>query len=115
MSDETVLKLEKRQEGDISIVSAEGKIDALTAPALKKMLLGLSGKKPQVICDFKKVTYISSAGVGALIEFKNNAAKTGGNLVLCSLSAEVTKVFQILGFTEFFKITSDLAAAKKGF
>jgi anti-anti-sigma factor len=62
----------------------------------------------------KDVHYISSAGVGALIENKNNASKGGGDVYLANLDSDVKKVFDLLGFSNFFQIfNSPEDAAKK--
>ena len=107
MAEESVINVSKSTNGPALVISVSGKVDALTSPEFKKHLADAVGQNPKVICDMAGVTYISSAGVGALIENKNNAGKAGGDIVLCSLIPDVKKVFDLLGFSKFFKIYAD--------
>jgi len=115
MSEESVINITKSQSGPAIILNVSGKIDALTAPEFKKKIAAAVAQNPKVICNLEKVHYISSAGVGALIENKNNASKMGGDVYLSNLNIDIKKVFDLLGFSNFFKIYKNPQEAIKKF
>ncbi|MGQ9615417.1 MAG: STAS domain-containing protein [Spirochaetota bacterium] len=59
------------------------------------------------------LNYISSTGIGAFITFFKQLKSKSGDMVLFNLQKKVMDVFQILGFTRFFKIAPDLDEALK--
>ena len=47
-----------------------------------------------VVVDFRKVSYISSAGLRPLLNLVRRTRERGGRLVLCNLSPDVESVFE---------------------
>jgi anti-sigma B factor antagonist len=91
--------------GDITIVEIKGRIDSNTARPFGDRLTGLikAGRK-RVVVDLKNLVYISSAGFRALLLAGRLAEETQGTLVLCSLSSEVQRLFDLGAFTDLFPI-----------
>ena len=54
--------------------------------------------------DFKHLVYISSAGCRALLVASRLAQKSDGRLALCNITADVMRVFELGGLTDFFAI-----------
>jgi anti-sigma B factor antagonist len=52
------------------------------------------------------VTYISSAGLRTLADVLTKNKRTGGDLKLAALTPRVRRVLEIIGFDNFFSITS---------
>ena len=96
----------REKEGTL-ILGVEGRIDASTAPQLEEELLKLiSQGKKKLLLDFGKVTYVSSAGLRAILTARWELQKHSGILMLCSVSDNVYKVLKMTGFTSVFKIYS---------
>lgn len=57
-----------------------------------------------VILDLKGLTYISSAGIGALMRLAHKLRERDGDLILLKPSEKVFNIFNLLGFTKIFKI-----------
>lgn len=99
----------------VTILEPNGRVDINNAGALESRLVDLirAGAR-RLLVDFRKVTYISSAGFRALLIARKLADQTGGNLVLCGMSAEIKRVFAIGAFTDLFTIcaTADEGLAK---
>ena len=65
----------------------------------------------RLLCDFSMTKYISSAGLRVLILTAKGLQKSGGQLVLCSLSSIVREVFEIAGLTQLFTIYDSVEPA----
>lgn len=57
------VKLEKHDKA--AILHLDGRIDANNAPELEQVFLDIAQRFDEVVLDFKKVPYISSAGLRA--------------------------------------------------
>jgi anti-anti-sigma factor len=65
----------------------------------------------RIIFNCNGLNYISSTGIGAFTAFLKNLKQRKGDMVLFGLQHKVLDVFQLLGFTKFFKIGDDLDTA----
>jgi anti-anti-sigma factor len=106
--------LESSTEG-VTIVEPRGRMDTLGAKPFGDRVVALirSGCR-QIVIDLKHIQYISSAGFRALLVARKQSADTKGKLVLCGLSAEVRRLFEIGAFIDLFTIcgTRDEGLAK---
>lgn len=83
-----------------TVISFEKSIDALLDEGTENVLLSL-----------ENLSYISSAGISALMSLTYRLRQRNGELVLLKPSEKVLRVFRTLGFTSIFKIvTSDQEA-----
>jgi anti-sigma B factor antagonist len=57
-----------------------------------------------IVVNMENLAYISSAGLGVLINANEHIQKSGGELRLCGLSEKVKNIFRLLGFINLFKI-----------
>lgn len=106
MSDIKIIEEVSGDNFDVAILTIEGAIDANTAPTFEKSLLNVINKDIiKILVDVEKVTYISSAGLGAFmsaldtLESKNNK----GKISILKCSHQFIKVFSMMGFDEIFK------------
>jgi anti-sigma B factor antagonist len=101
------MEIGEERSGDITIVEIKGRIDSNTARSLGDKLTDLikTGRK-RVVLDLKNLVYISSAGFRALLLAGQLAEENQGSLVLCSLSSEVQRLFDLGAFTDLFPIYS---------
>ncbi len=68
---------------------------------IQEAIHGLGGR---VIVDLTNVTFIDSSGLGALISALKALRANGGDLVLCSMSAQVRTVFEITRLLRVFEV-----------
>ena len=57
-----------------------------------------------LIVDFRRVSYISSSGLKALLVALRSARSQGGDLRLCGMNDRVCEVFTLSGFHKVFSI-----------
>ena len=94
------------------IYDLRGYIDAHTVIEFEKAIHGAidSGLKC-IILDISGLSYISSAGIGAMMGLTRKLSQGGGDLVLLNPSPKVFAILEGLGFTRIFKIATDEVAA----
>ena len=99
--------IQELNKTNATVFELEGRLDSSTSSQLEKKLLDSleSGKKNMVI-DFARVDYISSAGLRVLLMAAKKSKAAGGKVRLCALMDNVREVFDIAGFTSIFSITS---------
>jgi len=99
-------------DGTLATLTVVGTIDTRAAAefeaALKK---AVEGGVNRVILDFTKVDLITSAGIRVLVMFAKRLQSAGGGLVLCALTPDVMRVFEISGLATQFKIAATRADA----
>src|SRR5262245_36557639 len=99
------MEIAEQHRGDITIVEIRGRIDSNAAKAFGDRLIGLiKAGRARLIVDLNHIVYISSAGFRALLVAGRLAEETNGTLVLCSLSTEVQRLFDLAVFTDLFVI-----------
>lgn len=93
------------KQGDLVILEIAGRLDASTSPDLERWFLSLLDRGEQnVLIDFERLRYISSAGLRVLLMAAKRMAAAGGRLTLCALGSNIQEVFEIAGFTSIFQI-----------
>ncbi len=108
------LYLEKR--GATSILCIKGRVDAASSAQIhEKIMDEIEKGNRQLVIDFSDVSYISSAGLRVLIYASKAMSKAEGSLSLCSLDANIMKIFEISGLARMFKIGADLESVMQDF
>ena len=102
----------ERQEGILSIC-VDGRIDGSNVVEFEEAIRdALEDDDRVVIMDLENLRYISSAGLRAVLLTGKNLKGRGSELVLCSLSEPIRKVFEISGFDTLFAIHPSRTAAQ---
>ncbi|MEJ2487274.1 MAG: STAS domain-containing protein [Anaerolineales bacterium] len=101
---------------DVTIVSINGSIDALTAPEITNYMNDLiASEKIKLVADFSGVDYTSSAGLRVLLAAVKATRAKGGDLYLVGVQPDVLKVLSLSGFTSIIKIFSEIDQAVNSF
>jgi anti-anti-sigma factor len=69
----------------------------------------------RLVLDMRDLTYLNSAGLRILADFLTISRANGGDLHLAGLSDKIRRVFEIIGFDNFFDIFEDIPSAIEGF
>lgn len=103
-------------EGDISVLSLDGYLDAHTAPEFEKAIQAeLDAGRVRLVVDGAQLKYISSAGLGVFMSFIEEVREKGGDIKICSLVPKVQQIFDILGFQAIYDMVDSRAAALRRF
>ena len=98
-----MLNITKNLNNDCLTVFLEGRLDTTTAPQLETALKeSLDGVK-ELILDFDKLEYISSAGLRVLLSAQKTMSKQGGMKVI-HVSDLIKEIFEVTGFIDILTI-----------
>lgn len=99
------------QDG-VLLVRMSGRIDSSSAAAFDRAVgAALEDNDRTVIMDLENLSYISSAGLRTFLKVARRLRGGTAELVLCAMSEETRKVFQITGFDRVISIYPTRAEA----
>jgi anti-sigma B factor antagonist len=108
------MNTQKEADKTFTVVTVQGRVDAVTAPGLEAQLQTLLAQGDfQIVVDMADVTYISSSGLKVLLTALRQARRRQGQLVLCNLQPKVASIFEMVGFDHVFPIGQDVEAATR--
>lgn len=82
-----------------------GDLDANSVQKMDTEMEGiLKDKYNNIIFNFNDLTYISSAGLGIFISYKDNFEALNSKLILCNMQPNVYAPFEMLGLHQIFTI-----------
>jgi anti-sigma B factor antagonist len=99
----------------VTIVEPRGRIDTNGAkPFGDRVAALINAGTHHILIDLRQIPYISSAGFRALLIAAKAMDAAKGSLVLCGMSSEIKRLFDIGAFTDLFTIcaTRDEGVAK---
>ena len=97
----------RQVEGDeaCTVFELHGYIDAHTVIEFEKGVLAeIDQGVRAVILDISGLSYVSSAGIGAMMGVARKLSQLGGGLVLLKPTEKVYSILDGLGFTKIFRI-----------
>ena len=99
------MNLSESKQGDVTILAAQGKLDAMSSPELDKRLSSMveSGIR-RIVLDLVGLDYISSAGLRVFLSAAKRLKQAHGKLALANLSAQVQQIFDIAGFESILPV-----------
>ncbi len=106
------MRIERRQVGDVDVLSFSGEFDASTAPLAEIDVLVDAGHI-RLVCSFRALTFITSPVIGHLVKTGKRLKGRGGELVFSEPSRFMRATIQTLGLDQIFEVfpTDDLAVA----
>ena len=96
------MKITKDINNGVVTLSLEGKLDTITAPELDKALRLELEHAENVVMDFSKLLFVTSAGLRVLLEGHKAAEAKGSSMKLKNVGNDVMEVFEITGLTSVF-------------
>ncbi len=97
--------------GKVQLV-LNGYLDTYNSPEFQSHINSMIDSNIKyLVFNCNGLTYISSTGIGAFTSFLKRLKQKKGDMVLFGLQQKVLEVFELLGFTKFFKIAQDLNEA----
>ena len=97
------MTIQKTIENGKAVFAPEGRLDTVTAPQLesevKEALPGLT----ELVFDFEKLEYISSAGLRVLLSAQK-AMNQQGTMKVCRVNETIKDILDVTGFTDILTI-----------
>ncbi|WP_433338021.1 STAS domain-containing protein [Spirillospora sp. CA-294931] len=99
------LTVTDRVQGDLTIVSARGQIDAFTSGHLRERLTGLvTGGARHLVLDLGDVVFMDSTGLGLLAGLHPVVRACDGSIALVGVNPRIREVLRITTLTRLFPI-----------
>lgn len=110
------MNIELEEVDGVTVAMLFGELDGRTAPLVQDKLLALPESKGMALLDMSGVSYISSAGLRALLMLYRQMTAQDGRVALIGLTEHIKDVMSVTGFLEFFDdydtLEEGLAAVK---
>ena len=106
------MELDIQKTDDHILANLAGRLDGSNAREFEenvKQSIGTDSRP--VIIDMEKLSYISSAGLRAILLIAKSVKARNTDLALCSLPSHINEIFEISGFDKIIRIHSTRQAA----
>ena len=100
------MTIKKTLDADTLTVTVERWLDTMTSPEFHNEVADLEGAK-NIVLDFEKVEYISSAGLRETVALYRTVTANGGTFCVRKVAPKVMDVFTLTGFDKKFEIRTD--------
>ena len=97
------MEINKTQEGSKLSIALTGRLDTVTSPQLQEVLDNSLNGVNDLVFDFAKLDYISSAGLRVLLATNKKMIKAG-KMTICNVNDVVQEVFDMTGFADILNI-----------
>ena len=97
------MTIDKKVNGTALEIALEGRLDTMTAPELETELNQSLGSADSLTLDFRKLDYISSAGLRVLLS-AHKAMSAKGGMKVTNVNEIVQEVFEVTGFADILSI-----------
>ena len=98
-----MLNINTTANGDMLTVALEGRLDTTTAPELDETLKNSITGVKELVFDFEKLEYVSSAGLRVLLSAQKTMNKQG-SMKLIKVRDEVKEIFDVTGFSDILTV-----------
>lgn len=95
------MKLNITEQGNNVIFSLEGRLDTTTFSEFETALAPYLDGRVNLIIDFEKLEYLSSAGLRVILRTQQKIEETDKTMIIKNSNEEVMEVFEMTGFAEF--------------
>ncbi len=111
------LKMTERKLGDVSVLDLDGRIVlGEESSALRERVKNLLGQdRKRIVLNMGAVSYIDSAGLGALVASFTSAKNQGATLKLVNLGQKFREVLQVTKLLTVFEVYDTEPAAISSF
>lgn len=97
------MTINKNAEGSKLTLTLEGRLDTTTAPQLEAVVKSDLAGMTEVIMDFEKLDYLSSAGLRVILAAQKIMNKQG-SMVISHVNETIMEVFEVTGFSDILTI-----------
>jgi anti-sigma B factor antagonist len=103
------IDVEELRNAPAAILHCTGQITAANAHLLKsKAAYLLDGRITRLMLNMEHVSFMDSAGIGAIVSAQRRARAIGGDLTLCALSKEVALTLRLVHLDKVLHIYTTL-------
>ena len=98
-----MLNINKTIENGKAFFALEGRLDTNTSPEMEKELNSALNGIGELVLDFAKLEYISSAGLRVLLSAQKTMNKQG-TMKIINVNETIMEIFEVTGFSDILTI-----------
>lgn len=98
-----MLTINKQKENDTICFALEGRLDTITSPDLENELKDSLEDVTELVMDFEKLEYISSAGLRVLLSAQK-IMNSKGSMRIIHVNDTIMEIFEVTGFSDILTI-----------
>ena len=99
------MELSGERDGDILVLTPEGRIDGSNSADFQSAVMErIDEGSESILLDFAGISYISSAGLRAVLILAKKLNQVSGRFALCSMQKSVQSVFEVSGFVKIIDV-----------
>lgn len=99
------LSILTRDRDGVAVLEPEGFINAHTVRQFEGALEAVVQEgRYTILLNCRRLNYISSAGLGAIMGLIETVRDNGGDILLSDLQENVFAIFDTLGFTQLYRV-----------
>ena len=98
-----MLNINKSREENRLTIALKGRLDTTSSPELEKCLNENISGVNELVMDFEKLDYISSAGLRVLLSAQKIMNRQG-SMKLCHVSESIMEILEVTGFADILTI-----------
>ena len=98
-----MLTISKTVENGKAVIAPEGRLDTVTAPEMERVIKELLPGLQELVLDFAKLEYVSSAGLRVLLSAQK-AMNTQGEMKVVHVNETIMEIFEVTGFSDILTI-----------
>src|SRR5712672_762140 len=91
------LTIRVRRDRGYTVVAVAGEVDIATVARLRERLFELAASGRPLVVDLDQVSFIDSAGLGALVGTANRATAHGGSVYAACDRPKIRELFRLAG------------------
>lgn len=108
------MNIDVSKSGNTVVVNIEGRLDTTNYNELETQLAAvLERNGNMILLDISKLEYVSSSGLRILLMYLKKVKALQGRFMLCGMSPEIRKIFEISGFINIFEVYKNREDALK--
>ena len=98
------MEIIKTKEGNKMTIALEGRLDTTTAPSLDSVVSNELEDVTELVFDFDKLDYVSSAGLRVLLLSQKTMNARKGTMVIKNVNPDIMEVFEMTGFSSVLTV-----------
>lgn len=97
------MEITKSIQDQSATLGLVGRLDTITAPRLEEELKEILSNVTELVLDFEKLEYISSAGLRVLLSAQKVMSRQG-SMRFIHVNEAVMEIFEVTGFSDILTI-----------
>lgn len=99
------MKLKTRHANEVLVLELEGRFDTQTVGPIRDLIREATSQEPAyLVINLKKVHFVDSTALSALVEGMKRSRQLNGDLRLCNLQQPVRMIFELTRLDRAFEI-----------